>query len=580
LLGERDRIAVLQDALAFFRMNIQLAPDSDRVLLCTAEFVCSEEGEPGIHAAAQLATEQGVPCSPVFDREGDYHEAIFAGFEDMSPVDPFSEPPMRFEPWPTDLAYIEDELEWVSLRCERLGLERRRDATPEDRLRAHGGAYVQEARVEPHVFAARIAEMRLREDEARATLDARLVAHRSAGRELGLDRMVQAHGLDAFERTVLLLAAGPCVSRRFERLYAHLEGERHQSLTVDVAFSFAGLSAADRIAHRGALGPRGRLVLDDLIDMRFGVSPSPKDLLATDIELRGRTFSFLLGDASLGDELADLAKLEEPRGTFDRLVLPEANRQRILAVIDGQDRVLAARAAWGLNESISYGRGTILLFDGPPGTGKTLCAHAIAARLGRRVMNVDAAKFASTSDGASFVPALFREARLQNALLFFDECEALLSSRRLGNSLMHILLTELERFEGTCVLATNLPDMLDDALWRRALVRVHFGKPEHAARAEIWRSLLPAGMPLAADVDLERLSEIEIAGGAIKNAILTAAAAAVYEAGAVASARVTQAMLEDAANAQGAGRRITRADLERGAREGDGGGGRRTAGFV
>jgi len=139
---------------------------------------------------------------------------------------------------------------------------------------------------------------------------------------------------------------------------------------------------------------------------------------------------------------------------------------------------------------------------------------------------------------------------------------------------MHILLTELERFEGTCVLATNLPDMLDDALWRRALVCVHFGKPEHAARAEIWRALLPAGMPLAADVDLKRLAEIEIAGGAINNAILTAAAAAVYEAGAVASARVTQAMLEDAANAQGAGRRITRADLERGRVMGEEGGGR------
>jgi SpoVK/Ycf46/Vps4 family AAA+-type ATPase len=135
---------------------------------------------------------------------------------------------------------------------------------------------------------------------------------------------------------------------------------------------------------------------------------------------------------------------------------------------------------------------------------------------------------------------------------------------------MNILLTELERFEGTCILATNLPDLLDDALWRRALVRVHFGKPDRPARAAIWRTLLPEAMPLAPDVDVDRLADIELAGGGIKNAVLAAAAAAVYEVNDVGSARVTHAMLQAAAHEQGGGRRITHADMARADRE-DGG---------
>ena len=192
------------------------------------------------------------------------------------------------EPWPSDLAYIEDELVWVALRCERVGLERRRDAAPEERAQRRSGFHFDEEKIEPHVLAARIADTRSREDATRTAIDARLVVHRKVGRELGIDRLAIAHGLEAFERTVLLLAAGPCVSRRYERLYAQLEGERQQSLTVDVAFAFAELPIAERVARRGALGPRGRLIANDLVEMRFGPAPSPKDLLATEIEMRGR----------------------------------------------------------------------------------------------------------------------------------------------------------------------------------------------------------------------------------------------------------------------------------------------------
>ncbi|MBK9388600.1 MAG: ATP-binding protein, partial [Planctomycetes bacterium] len=115
---------------------------------------------------------------------------------------------------------------------------------------------------------------------------------------------------------------------------------------------------------------------------------------------------------------------------------------------------------------------------------------------------------------------------------------------------MSVLLTEIERFEGLAVLATNLPHVLDPALDRRILVRVRFPEPDREAREAIWRGLLPPTVPLAPDVNLAALAERhELAGGYIKNAVLIAAAHAIHAA-AGQGAQLTHAMLEAAAEEQ------------------------------
>jgi SpoVK/Ycf46/Vps4 family AAA+-type ATPase len=182
---------------------------------------------------------------------------------------------------------------------------------------------------------------------------------------------------------------------------------------------------------------------------------------------------------------------------------------------------------------IRYGRGTFILLAGPPGTGKTLTAHAIADRLGRSLLAVDLAAVAARVENQQILPGLFREARMRGAVLFFDECETLFGDRRRGNELMTLLLTELERFDGVAVLATNLPEQLDPALLRRLLVRVRFEAPDVAARAQIWRKLLPPRLPLHPDVDLKRVAQAApLTGGEIKNAVLAATARAYQRGGA------------------------------------------------
>jgi len=58
----------------------------------------------------------------------------------------------------------------------------------------------------------------------------------------------------------------------------------------------------------------------------------------------------------------------------------------------------------------------------------------------------------------------FREARINCAALFFDERESLFMDRTKGGSSVNMILTELERFDGLCMLVTNWAHNLDKAM--------------------------------------------------------------------------------------------------------------------
>lgn len=473
-------------------------------------------------------------------------------------------------PFENDLSYLEAEIAWVESRCTRIALERKRDASPEDREVRRGGFLFDDERLQPDALAKRIDAVRTKENALRESIDARLAHHRAVGPELALDALVRIHDLDLFERDTLLLAAAPCAARRFERLYAGLEAERHPGLTIDAIFSFAGLSFAERIERRATLGPRGRLVVNDLVEVCFaGRVPAARELLSTEVEMRGRVFSYLLGNPAIGDELADLVRVEPARWTFDRLVLPTADKKKILAVVERHDRFLAARAAWGLDAGPGRSRGALLLFHGPSGCGKTMAAHCVASVLGKRVLSIDLAGLLANETSSGLLPSALREAKLLDAIVVLDEAEGLLRSRRhYGNPLLAVLLPELERFDGVIVLCTNIVEMIDEAVDRRVLVKVRFAKPDAAAREAIWRTLIPPQLPLGPDVDLAALaSRYEMSGGHIENSLHAAVARAVHETPEGERVEITHAMLDDAARDQSVERAVTNADLERLAHE-------------
>ena len=228
-----------------------------------------------------------------------------------------------------------------------------------------------------------------------------------------------------------------------------------------------------------------------------------------------------------------------PRRTFDDVILPPATRRAVenaLAQVTQHDLIFRR---WGLGERHSTGLALAFNFAGPPGTGKTICAEAIAHSLGRNLFLVRYAELESMWMGETpkNLAAIFRMAREDDAVLFFDEADAIAARRstsvdhgfqRESNSVVSVLLQELETYSGVVIFATNLAANFDPAFERRIRTHVLFEMPGEAERAKIWQvQLHPSRTPLAADVDFDDLAvRYEVSGGDIQNAVLKAAIAA------------------------------------------------------
>jgi hypothetical protein len=151
----------------------------------------------------------------------------------------------------------------------------------------------------------------------------------------------------------------------------------------------------------------------------------------------------------------------------------------------------------------------------------------IYRKLNRKILLINFPTLGENTAG-NIIKLIFREAKIHNAIIFFDECESLFKSRESGIHNVNMILTELERHEGLSILATNRPSDLDEAMHRRITLAIEFRKPDHILREKIWHSIIPSKLKLAEDVNITELAiKFELTGGFIKNACLSALSFAV-----------------------------------------------------
>ncbi len=244
--------------------------------------------------------------------------------------------------------------------------------------------------------------------------------------------------------------------------------------------------------------------------------------------------------AASAARLSELAHRLDGDAPWSRLVLP-ARQLRVLRSISAylrhRDVVLTA---WGYGDAVARRLGLTALFAGESGTGKTFAAQVVAADLGLELFRVDLSTTVSKYVGETEknLDRVFAAAAGSNAILFFDEADALFGKRsgvsdahdRYANIEVAYLLQRMEGYEGAVVLATNLRGNIDEAFLRRLDVTVDFPFPEAADRRRIWELVLPAAAPRRDDLDLDFLaSRFKLSGGAIRNCSVAAAFLAAEE---------------------------------------------------
>ena len=294
-------------------------------------------------------------------------------------------------------------------------------------------------------------------------------------------------------------------------------------------------AAADGVALRPSdldlLAGRFRLTSRQIADatrsatvaarLRAGGPPALPDLMAA-------------ARAQAGHGLAALAVKQQPMATFDDLVLPEDELQQLRELcgrVAQRERVLDE---WGFGGRSSLGHAVSALFTGPSGAGKTMGAEIVAGELGFDLYRIDLSRVVSKYVGETEknLDGVFTAAEDANAILFFDEADALFGKRsvvhdahdRYANVEVAYLLQKMEEYDGLAILATNLRDNLDDAFARRLAFTVHFPFPDEASRRRIWTGVWPLQTPLADDLDLDLLArELKVSGGSIRNIALAAA---------------------------------------------------------
>jgi SpoVK/Ycf46/Vps4 family AAA+-type ATPase len=238
----------------------------------------------------------------------------------------------------------------------------------------------------------------------------------------------------------------------------------------------------------------------------------------------------------------DLVDASIPSRTFDDVILPDSTRQALEQALQQIRKRELIFDRWGLGERHTTGRGLAFNFAGPSGTGKTICAEAIANALHKKLLLVRYSEMESLWAGETGknVAAVFRAASNQDAVLFFDEADAIASRRfasvtqgyqRESNTVVNVLLKELEDIDGVVIFATNLAANFDPAFERRIRTHILFQMPGAAEREKIWQVQLHAHKtPLDDDVDFRKLAEkFPVSGGDIKNAVLKAAQFATAE---------------------------------------------------
>ena len=233
-------------------------------------------------------------------------------------------------------------------------------------------------------------------------------------------------------------------------------------------------------------------------------------------------------------KLSDLSVKVDPHYTWEDLILPKdkvAQLKEICLQVTNRYQVFSE---WGFNQKLSYGKGLSVLFTGPPGTGKTMSAEIIANELQLDLYKIDLSGVVSKYIGETEknLAKIFQEAETSNAILFFDEADALFGKRteisdahdRYANIETSYLLQKMEMYDGIVILASNLRENMDVAFTRRIRFIVDFPFPDVAGRTEIWKTHFPPQAPLSDDIDFHLLAQhFQIAGGNIKNIVLNAA---------------------------------------------------------
>ena len=253
-----------------------------------------------------------------------------------------------------------------------------------------------------------------------------------------------------------------------------------------------------------------------------------------------------------------LSRLAEPLTSgfgWDDLMLGEEQLCSLRELCDRIRLRWKVNEDWGFDRKLPYRKGVSVCLYGPPGTGKTMTAQVLAREFGLDAYRIDMSRVMDKYIGETEkkLAELFDAARDCNAVLFFDEADALFAKRsevtdakdKYANAETAYLLQRMEQHNGVSILATNAVQNFDEAFKRRISFMVNLPMPDEATRRRIWHSVFPPEAPLQ-DVDLDFFAaRFELSGSSIKSIAVASAFLAAAEGTDITRETISRALREE-----------------------------------
>ena len=229
----------------------------------------------------------------------------------------------------------------------------------------------------------------------------------------------------------------------------------------------------------------------------------------------------------------DLARRVESSVSRADLILPVRQNNVLDAIVTHVKNRVRVNEEWGFGQRhMGRGLGVSALFAGPSGAGKSMAGEVLGKELGLDVYRVDLSSIVSKWVGETEknLRRVFDAAENGCAILQFDEADALFGKRsevkdshdRHSNIEVSYLLQRLEEYRGLTILTTNLRHNIDEAFIRRIRFIIDFDFPSSSERIAIWEHIFPKTAPLG-PLSYERLGQLQLTGGSIRNVALSAA---------------------------------------------------------
>ncbi|WAN69531.1 ATP-binding protein [Moorena producens JHB] len=232
------------------------------------------------------------------------------------------------------------------------------------------------------------------------------------------------------------------------------------------------------------------------------------------------------------NQLEHLAQPINATATWDDLVLPTPQRLLLGDIATHLRYKYKVYQEWGFAHFGDRGLGISALFYGASGTGKTMAAEVLANEFRLDLYRIDLSRVVSKYIGETEknLRRIFDAAETGSAILLFDEADALFGKRtqvkdshdRNANIEVSYLLQRMEAYQGLAILTTNFQSALDSAFERRIRFVVEFPFPGPEIRTQIWQRIFPTMTPTQ-NLNYQKLGQLKVAGGNIRNIALYAA---------------------------------------------------------